>query len=284
MPREITESAANAMQEKVLDLMPDITNFYPPLMLSYATGKREADAKGTGPGLVYAAQLALRFHGVGVPCFTGLHVPSGADWKLYFTKLDSRASKCSVFIVLQTVAFYQSMNCLKEVATALSCKKVTKIIPVRMEEGLPGKDEQWSGLDIGDPDKLQMLTDVQAGLGKLNSFPARGTLLDDAAYLDQLLEMVTAELGLPAPAVEMGGAAAYEMLALMDKLQVSAVTPGADAATPSPGNDGGGAAAAVAPAAPPQRAPPAAALGGGSAVVLSRVKRSSATALKGESC
>jgi hypothetical protein len=47
---------------------------------------------------------------------------------------------------------------------------------------------------------------VQTGLGKLNAFPARGTLFSDPAYLGQLLEKVTAELGLPAPVVEMGGA------------------------------------------------------------------------------
>ena len=212
IPDAITTSAANALQAMVLALVPDIKSFYPPLMFSYATGTRkaegtrEADAKGTGPGLVFAAQLALRFHKAGVPCFTGLHVPEGEDWKIYYPRLDSRFSKCTVFIVLLTAAFYQSKNCLQEVATALRAKKVTKIIPVRMEEGLPGVDDQWPMIEADDTENVQRLTEVQRELGKLNAFPARGTLFSDPAYLGQLLEKVMSELGLPAPAVEMGDA------------------------------------------------------------------------------
>ena len=91
-------------------------------------------------------------------------------------------------------------------ANALRAETVTKIIPVRMEEGLPGKREQWPMIEEHDTENVQRLTEVQRELGKLNAFPARGTRFSDPAYLGQLLEKVTAELGLPAPAVEMGGA------------------------------------------------------------------------------
>jgi hypothetical protein len=202
----ITLPGANALQKKVLDLVPDIASFFPQLMFSYATGTRDCDAPGTGPGLVYAAQLALRFAKARIPCFTGLHVPPGDDWKIYYTKLDGRFSECSVFIVLLTPALYQSMNCLEEVSRALRAKRngvKVKVIPLRMELQLPGKSKQWPGVKKTDVDNLQRLTEVQEGLGKINAFPARGTLFCDsgesATYVDQLLEMVAGHLAIPAP-------------------------------------------------------------------------------------
>ena len=47
----------------------------------YATGGREDDAPGTGPGLVFAAELALALNRAGIQSFSGIHVPSGSNWK-----------------------------------------------------------------------------------------------------------------------------------------------------------------------------------------------------------
>ena len=57
-------------------------------------------------------------------------------------------------LVLVTRAFYLSLNCLEEVATALRCRpkkeagggKVTLIIPLRIED-LPYDVPQWPKLD-----------------------------------------------------------------------------------------------------------------------------------------
>jgi hypothetical protein len=195
----VTHIKANELQERVQDLVEGpVDSYFPPCVLSYATGGREGyDMGGGGPGLVDAAEFVLRFAGAGIATFSGLHVPAGTNWKVYFTKLDSRGSKCKVFIVLLTKAFYQSKNCLKEVETALKCNKVTKIIPVRMEEVLPGKEDQWKSIDINDSGQLLRLTEVQDGLGKLNCFPARGTLQSDPSYMGKLMQMVNDHLSIP---------------------------------------------------------------------------------------
>ena len=134
--------------------------FWPEVMFSYATGKRPRDAEGTGPGLIHAARLALCFHREGnlpppalclypyntnatsilpscegIQVFSGLHVSASENWRVYFPKLSSRFSKCRVLIVLLTKALYTSLNCLEEIYTGLSEKKVTHIIPVVFEDG-----------------------------------------------------------------------------------------------------------------------------------------------------
>ena len=132
--------------------------------------------------------------GAGIPVFSGLHVPPGDDWKIYYTKLNSRFSKCRVMIVFLSKAFYHSLNCLNEVNEALGCKKVTKIIPVVFESDLPGADDQWPSIQPEQTEQLQQLTTVQGGLGKLNYFPARGTLLDNPQYVAELLQIVQSHL------------------------------------------------------------------------------------------
>ena len=204
----------NALQKAVLALMPagDVLRYCPELMLSYATGPRDGDAEGAGPGLVVAAKLIKRFKDAGMPSFSGLHVPDGHDWKMYFEKLDSQKfpeqAKCRVLLVLVTRAFYLSLPCLEEVATALACPKVTLIIPLRIED-LPFDVPQWPGLDDAewmakksDEQRRELLERralVKREFGKLNSLPPPGsTLLHSPIYINDLVAAVAKHLGVDA--------------------------------------------------------------------------------------
>jgi hypothetical protein len=190
----------------------DVRDYCPELVLSYATGRRDGDAEGAGPGLVVAAKLIKRFQDAGMPSFSGLHVPDGHDWKMYFEKLDSQKfpeqAKCRVLLVLVTRAFYGSLPCLEEVATALRCPKVTLIIPLRIED-LPFDVPQWPMLD--DAEKMAKKSDekrrellerralVTREFGKLNSLPPPGsTLLHSPIYVNDLVAAVAKHLGVDA--------------------------------------------------------------------------------------
>eukprot|EP00937_MAST-01D_sp_MAST-1D-sp2_P001148 g1148.t1 len=216
----------------VLDLMPaggDVATYSPEVMLSYATGRRLVgqgdacdDAEGAGPGLVVAAKLVKLFKDAGMPSFSGLHVPPGEDWKQYFEKLDSDAhpetARCRVLVVLVTRAFYNSLPCLEEVATALRCqrlgKRVTKILPVRIED-VPFDVAQWPQLDRAKTKKgsarakekhdakrrtqLEWRESVRKEFGKLNSHPPPGaTLLDSPILVNDLVQGVARHLGVDA--------------------------------------------------------------------------------------
>ena len=52
-----------------------------------------------------------------------------------------------------------------------------KVLPLRCEEGLPDKDEQWSNVvddSEGDEQVVDIITQVRKELGKLNSLPPPG--------------------------------------------------------------------------------------------------------------
>ena len=49
------------------------------VMISYATGRREVDAKGTGPRAINAALLALNLIKVGILMYSGLHSGPGTN-------------------------------------------------------------------------------------------------------------------------------------------------------------------------------------------------------------
>ena len=193
MPSKITNNFATRLQAQVKATIPNtgIDTFFPKLMFSYATGWREGlDDEDTGPGLVYVAKLVMMFHEAGIASFSGLHVPAGKDWKApYYTKLGGDDSECEVVIVLLTKALYNSRNCLEEVAAAIRAK-VKHIIPVVMEEGLPkSKDQQWTMIEREDTDGEYDKMKAREALTK-NTFPERGTLLDDPEAPKRLLEDV----------------------------------------------------------------------------------------------
>ena len=77
-------------------------------------------------------------------------------------------ARAKVLLVLQTKALYASIPCLKEIHTAL--QNGVRIIPVRLELGLPRAAEQWPQLaGSTNIEDIMMKTEVQEGLNKLNS-------------------------------------------------------------------------------------------------------------------
>ena len=165
--------------------------WWPQVCISYATGTRPGvDARGAGPGMLQAAAIMQALHGAGIPCASGLHVPPGKNWKDFLPKIDSRYSRCEVLVVVLSSAFFCSHPCLLEVHKATQAKRM-KIIPLRCEEPLPNKDEQW--LDVGMQD-AQLLDEVQSQLGSINALPARGLFFDDEKYLKELVAQITKEV------------------------------------------------------------------------------------------
>eukprot|EP00964_Phaeocystis_antarctica_P127727 scaffold91440_cov53-Phaeocystis_antarctica.AAC.1 len=61
----------------------------------------------------------------------------------------ARYSKCEVLIVLLSPGFYNSKPCLLEAHKATKADPM-EIIPLRVAEPLPGKNDQWP--DIGEAD------------------------------------------------------------------------------------------------------------------------------------
>ena len=83
-PTEITTVMSNEVQSVVQSLIPagGVDAFWPQVVLSYATGSRlGVDAKGAGPGMYFAAAMIVALAGAGFPCFSGLCIPGGVDWK-----------------------------------------------------------------------------------------------------------------------------------------------------------------------------------------------------------
>ena len=85
-------------------------------------------------------------------------------------KRQNKNVKVLMLIFLQTKAFSESEPCLKE----LSCANDKKIpvIPIVLEESLPGPKQQWSKLT--DQDSEVMIANVQEHLSNINDIPDRG--------------------------------------------------------------------------------------------------------------
>jgi len=172
-------------------------DFYPALVLSYASGRRPGDCEGSGPGVVYAKGMMEFFHERGLKCFSGLQVPPGVDWETFMLRLtgeNGKREKPKVLIIILTAALYQSKPCLKEIDTAI--RHEVALLPVRFEDKLPGKAEQWTNL-VG-PDWEMRKFRVQEKLNSLNNIPNPGTVLDRATALQDIMAAV--EKHLPAPA------------------------------------------------------------------------------------
>jgi hypothetical protein len=86
------------------------------VVISYASGRRVGrDCDGAGPGMYYAVGILGLLHERGLRCFSGLHVPPGADWEVFMLRLNSRFAQAKVLIVVLTAALFESKPCLKEI-------------------------------------------------------------------------------------------------------------------------------------------------------------------------
>ena len=182
-----TERANDVQRELQSQMDSHFKDWWPEVCISYATGSREGiDSRGAGPGLLAAAIIVHKLHEHGIACATGLHVPDSVNWKDFLSKISGRFAKCKVLIVLLTRPFYKSNPCLAEVFKAAEAKNVT-LIPLRCDEPLPGKEQQWP--DVGS-EHARMLDEVQSTLGSFNALPPRGLFFDSPATLDQLVQRV----------------------------------------------------------------------------------------------
>jgi hypothetical protein len=129
IPSRIGESESNELQQQIQQLVPDFDEFYPKGIISYATGRRSAcDVEGAGPGLYKAAAVIKALFKSDIPCFSGMMIPCGRNWREYFFRLEHADAR--VLVVLLSKAFFKSIPCLKEVHKAIEKKLV--IVPVRV--------------------------------------------------------------------------------------------------------------------------------------------------------
>lgn len=199
---------SNKLQKDIQDLdfhaSKAWTEEFPPVFISYATGTRKGiDADGAGPGMALCHKIVMALDEAKIPCWTGLHSPAGSSWKEYFTKLEQ--GRCVVMIVIRTKAYYDSNNCMKELAKAFQL--VPKgIIPLRCEAGIGAGNEplvekgtEWPQADAGD-DKAdhENYKKLAQKLGGLNSSPSRGICnlsdakSEDMGSLQSIVAMVKA--------------------------------------------------------------------------------------------
>jgi hypothetical protein len=162
------EEVRAAMQSRVKGAIDD---YYPPVLVSYATGSRQGvDAPGCGPGMLYAQAVVDELGKAGLGSFTGLHVGAGVDWHVFVEKLSGRFSECKALVVVVTPALYQSRACLAEISAALDAG--VRVVPVLFENPIPTAREQWPMIDKHDSDGKLMLLKVQKDFARLNTVPA----------------------------------------------------------------------------------------------------------------
>ena len=195
VPAVITMEHLEEWKRGVRVLLPKGTKYedwYPPLVLSYASGRRTNrkdaadDCEGSGPGVMYAKGLMEFLHERGLQCFSGLQVPAGVDWETFMLRLNGengKRDKPKVLIIILTAALYQSKFCLKEIDTAIRYE--VDLLPVRFEDKLPGIGEQWTNL-VGWKWEMRKFR-VQERLNALNNIPNPGTVLTRASALDDVM-------------------------------------------------------------------------------------------------
>jgi len=206
VPRAITIEQLEGCKRRARMQLPKgvlYRDFYPSIVVTYASGRRTNrkdaadDCEGSGPGVMYAMGLMEFFHERGLQCFSGLQVPPGVDWETFMLRLtgeNGKREKPKVLIIILTAGLFHSRPCLKEIDTAI--KNKIALLPVRFEDNLPAKEEQWTNLD--DPDWEMRKYRVQEKLNSLNNIPNPGTVLNRATALEDIVAEL--EKHLPAPA------------------------------------------------------------------------------------
>jgi hypothetical protein len=194
VPDAINATYAQKLKSAVREMVEDeIDEFYPQLVVSYASGQRpNVDEIGTGPGFVQAFQFISLLQQNGHLCFSGLHVPVDGNWKIFFLRLDGEKAKAKVFIALLNQAYFKSVPCMNELHRAINAK--LKIVLVRTEENTPPrkedqwKEDLWKGKFTADAELERM--DVRDFVGKKNAIPHPGTLLSVPTAFAEILKII----------------------------------------------------------------------------------------------
>ncbi len=194
IPYHITLSYAGRLQSMVQNLVDPAKSsyFFPRVMISFDAGKRAEDAPGSGPGQIYAAQLAFLLHEAGVDCCSSLHYPACTKNTHYFWRLCGHYAQCHMLIVLLSTDLYHSSACLHEIHTAITTPRVSKIVLVRIDSNLPSAELQW--VDVKNRSARRL---VQEALKKIEDtlFPPFHTLSDESEGLSKLVALVSSQLG-----------------------------------------------------------------------------------------
>ena len=210
VPDVITEQMTQVVKSGVLALLPQgmqFQDFYPEVVISYASGRRLwQDCDGAGPGMYYAAGILKILHERGVRCFSGLHVPPGTDWEVFMLRLNSRRAQAKVLIVVLTAALFDSKPCLKELNAAI--KKGIPVLPIRFEDKLPGHKDQWARFT--DEESELMIYRVQEHLSKVNSIPHPGTVLTVPDSMNTVVGLIDKHLGIERTYISQGMAGNHD--------------------------------------------------------------------------
>jgi hypothetical protein len=146
----ITSNLGNRLREILIKRVPkrtggrstDIEGKYAPgVITSYATGTREMDENGDGPGSIwnFLVCLAIDLHGKGMP-MTGMLAAQGNFYHMYMKCIDEGIAKplkmplAKDMVVLLSKAFTQSGMCMVEVFTAI--QSGVHLVLVNVEEPL----------------------------------------------------------------------------------------------------------------------------------------------------
>jgi hypothetical protein len=225
VPDAIDAAFAQKLKSRVREMVKgDIQEFYPQVVVSYASGQRpKVDEQGTGPGFVQAFQFITLLQQNGHLCFSGLHVPADGNWKIFFLRLDGEKAKAKVFIALLNQAYFKSLPCMNELHRAINAK--LKIVLVRTEENTPPpkedqwKEDIWKGKMTADAELERM--DVRDFVGKKNVMPHPGTLLTVPETFDEILKIIREHCTCDAPTNNERGSSS-EQVATSAQVETSA--------------------------------------------------------------
>jgi hypothetical protein len=153
---------SNKNQNKIQSLLPNGNHegYYPPVVISFATGFREGiDDEGAGPGLVYASKLIALFDKEGVKSYSILHSTRNSDYLQLrlstFTEEDI-VDKCKVFVALLSPAYLQSKDCMEEFDMAIERERkgMCKIVTIISEDISSEMKDWWKELKRYDVDEV----------------------------------------------------------------------------------------------------------------------------------
>eukprot|EP00900_Chrysochromulina_parva_P016839 jgi/Chrpa1/25156/Chrysochromulina_OHIO_Genome00027417-RA len=144
---------------------------------------------------------------------------------LRLTGENGKREKPKVLIVILTAALYKSRPCLKEIDMAI--KHEVELLPVRFEDRLPAKEDQWTNLNGQDWEMRKLR--VQEKLNALNNIPNPGTVLNRAHALKDIMAAIDKYLPTPVDAPTPPTAAPAS----------PAIVPAAAAMPPLPKSSGG---------------------------------------------
>ena len=149
VPAAIDAEQGERLREGIREqVIGEVENHFPNWATSYATGHREVDAEGCGPGMWLNARVIQRAREAGfeVP-MTGMLFTTG-NWQAYMLRLNKDECEmmgqqaAKVLVVLLTAMLYKSGACLDEIAAALDSKM--KVVVLRCEDPLRvDKKEMW---------------------------------------------------------------------------------------------------------------------------------------------